>query len=276
MESKFYTAEEAMKLLGMAKTTFYKEVEAGTIPSVIEKGRKRGRRFPKEAIDVHVKLQRQRQGIHRTFGRATNADLWTAIEYDRELYGANDIISYKRALEWREQNSEIFMMMKDGDELSGTVTFIPLEENTIHALIHDKIRERHIPDWAIRKWTDAELSVYIPTLSIFPTGDKTLDKGRGRSLLCYAIRWALSLNRQYDIKNWYALAATEDGLHLLKTLGFSPVEGTRKGYVLNDIEQAIPIIRDILKRMDTEEHWPVPMVFTSIRKKEKAVPGKSI
>ena len=41
MEKQYYTAEEAMKVLNMPKSTFYKEVEAGNIPKVIEKGHKR-------------------------------------------------------------------------------------------------------------------------------------------------------------------------------------------------------------------------------------------
>ncbi len=114
----FYNAEEAMKILGMAKTTFYDEVNAGNIPYIIEKGRKRGKKFPKEAIHIHAQLLKQGEDIHRTFERATNADLWTAIEYDRELYGDDDIINYKKALEWKERNNEIFMMMKEGNELS--------------------------------------------------------------------------------------------------------------------------------------------------------------
>src|SRR6266536_2448468 len=110
----FYNAEEAMEILGMTKTTFYDEVNAGNIPYVIDKGRKRGKKFPKEAIHIHAQLLKKGDDIHRAFERATNADLWTAIEYDRELYGDDDTINYKKALEWKEKNNEIFMMMKEG------------------------------------------------------------------------------------------------------------------------------------------------------------------
>src|SRR5579885_3140224 len=127
----------------MAKTTFYEDVKAGRIPFVIDKGRKRGKKFPKEAIQAHAQLLRKGEAFHRTFDRATNMDIWIAIEHDRALYGENDIISYKRALEWRERNNEIFMVMKEGDEIAGAVTFMPLEEGTIQALLHDKIREKN-------------------------------------------------------------------------------------------------------------------------------------
>lgn len=265
----FYNAEEAMKILGMAKTTFYDEVNAGNIPYIIDKGRKRGKKFPKEAIHVHAQLLKKGEDIHRTFERATNTDLWTAIEYDKEIYGVNDIINYKKALEWKERNSEIFMMMKEGNELAGTITFIPLEESTIEALINDRIRERNIPLWAIRKWNESELSVYIPTISIFPSGNKITDKGRGRSLICFTLRWALALNRQYDLKNWYAIGTTQEGVNLLKGLGFKSVKGTREGYVLEDLETAMPIVKDFLKEENRDKEWKIPIVANMLSSTDK-------
>lgn len=286
MERQFYTAEEAMKLLNMAKTTFYKEVEAGTIPSILERGRTRGRKFPKEAIDAHVRLLYRGSHVNRTFDKATNADLWTAIEYDRELYGDEDIISYRRALEWKEKNNEIFMMLKEGDELAGTVTFVPLEESTIHALINDKIREKRIPDWAIRKWSDSELSVYAATISIFPTGNVVTDKERGRSLLFHTIQWGLSLAQQHDIKNWYAVAATDEGEKLLRKLGFHALENEtpegkklvkelgitlspnqRKGYYLKDLKKAMPIVQEIFKKMENDDEWDISLPAPEVTEK---------
>lgn len=56
MEKQYYTAEEAMNILKKSRSTFYREVEDGTIPSELEEGRKRGRKYPKEAIDAHARL----------------------------------------------------------------------------------------------------------------------------------------------------------------------------------------------------------------------------
>lgn len=259
MEKQYYTAEEAMAVLKMPKSTFYKEVEAGNLPSFIEKGRTRGMKFPKEAIDIHARMLLQEEEMQRTFERATNADIWTAIEHDRKLYGEEDIINYKRALEWKKINNEIFMIMKDGSEISGAVTFMPLEESTIASLLKDKIRERNIPDWAIRRWTDIQLSVYIPTISIFPSNNKAIDKSRGRSILRFAMRWAVNLNKQYDIKNWYAIAATQDGKHLLEALGFRRIEGTREGYILESIDKTIPTIQRLLEQTEQEQQLPIPI-----------------
>jgi len=38
-----------------------------------------------------------------------------------------------------------------------------------------------------------------------------------------ALRWALSLDRQYEIQEWYAIAATPEGEKLVKHLGFEKI-----------------------------------------------------
>jgi predicted DNA-binding transcriptional regulator AlpA len=60
MEKQYYKPEEVMKLLNKSRSTFYREVEDGTIPSELEEGRKRGRKFPKEAIDAMVDIEKKK------------------------------------------------------------------------------------------------------------------------------------------------------------------------------------------------------------------------
>jgi len=57
MISDYYTAEEAMKKLNKLRSTFFKEIENGLIPFELEEGGQRGRRFPKQAIDIFAKIQ---------------------------------------------------------------------------------------------------------------------------------------------------------------------------------------------------------------------------
>jgi len=55
MEEKYYAPEEVMKLLSISKATLNRRAEDGSIPTELEEGKKRGRKYPKEAIDAHVK-----------------------------------------------------------------------------------------------------------------------------------------------------------------------------------------------------------------------------
>src|SRR5258708_1733485 len=185
MEPTYVTAKEAMKILDVPSTTFYREVEAGSIPYIINQGRKRGMRFPKEAIELHAQMRKRskRKAVHHAFTIATNADIWMAVENARRIYGEEDIIPYRKVLEWREINDEMTMSIKEDGQFVGCTTFIPLDERVIHNLIYDKIRERNIPNSAIKRWTDPKLSVYIASIAVQLSDDLNLDRERGTFLL---------------------------------------------------------------------------------------------
>src|SRR3989442_6000722 len=149
MEKEYYKPEEVMKLLGISKATLNRRAEDGTIPSELEEGRKRGRKYPKEAIDAHVKLLKRKDNAKLTFGPATNSELWASYQNHFRLYEVEDIVRYDRLLEWREANDEIFMSAREGGRRIGGVTIMPLAEDVIKALIDGKIREQNIQSWSI-------------------------------------------------------------------------------------------------------------------------------
>jgi len=243
MEPTYITAKEAMEILELPSTTFYREVEEGNFPYKIQKGRKRGMVFPKEAIELHAQMRKKskRKPVHHAFTRATNADIWLAVENAREIYGEEDIIPYKKVLEWREINDEMTMSIKEDGQFVGCTTIMPLGEKIIQDLIYDRLRERNIPNWAIKKWTDPKLSVYIASIAVQASDeeDLELDTERGAFLLRHTVKWGITLSHQYDIRNWYAIGATETGQKILEHLGFQEItsldNGNRKGYTLRNL-----------------------------------------
>ena len=256
MEIAYYTAEEAMRKLNKPRSTFFKEVENGLIPFELEPGRQRGRRFPKAAIDILARRQqmkyRQKGPTHLIFSPSSPADMWTEIQIGISLYGEDDIVPYDKLLEWRDVNDEMFMSVKDRGLVVAYSCLMPLEESIMLPLIHDKIRERDIPTKSIKQWTDPKISVYVSSTTVKPTGNLTKDKEIGRFLLKQTLKWALSLNRQYDIKNWYGIGATPEGQALLEALSFKEIAsvhgGARKGYCLTDIKTPGRVMSMFLKR----------------------------
>src|SRR5438094_2899819 len=99
MEERYYKPEEVMRLLGISKATLNRRAEDGTIPSELEEGKKRGRKYPKEAIDAHVKLLKPKDKTSLTFGPATNSELWASYQNHFRLYEVEDIVRYDRLLE---------------------------------------------------------------------------------------------------------------------------------------------------------------------------------
>ncbi len=258
MEVEYIDAKEAAKILNMPTTTFYREVEAGNIPHKLEKGKKRGMLFPKEAIELHARMKNKakRRPVHHSFTRATNADIWSAIENSRRIYGEEDIIPYSKVLEMREINDEMTMSIKEDGEFVGCTTFIPLDERIIHDLLYDRIRERNIPNWAIKKWTDPKLSVYIASIAIEASEDINLDRERGVFLLRHTIKWAILLSHQYDIKNWYGIGTTPVGQEILEALGFKEIlsleDGERKGYSANNLHSS-KLINHFIAEMEHQD-----------------------
>lgn len=258
MEKEYYKPEEVMKLLSISKATLNRRAESGALPSELEAGRKRGRKYPKEAIDAHVKLLRRKENAKRTFGPATNSELWASYQNHFSLYEPEDIVTYERLLEWREANSDIFMSAREGNKRIAGATIMPLDEDIIKALINEEIREQNIRADSIREWTARNITVYIPSISIHHTGDPQRDRERGSFIIRNTIRWAISLDRQYDIKKWYAIAATPEGKKLVEHLGFVKISGKRDAYRLTDLKQAAKPIQAFIDRLEEESGPLVP------------------
>ena len=253
MEERYYKPEEVMRLLSISKATLNRRAENGTIPSEIGEGRKRGRKYPKEAIDAHVRLLKPKDKPRLTFGLTTNNELWASYQNHFHLYEPEDIVTYDRLLEWREANEDIFMSAREGGKRIAGVTILPLAEDVIKSLIDGRIREQNIEPWAIRKWSAKKLTAYIPSISIHHTGDKQIDRERGHFIIRSALRWAISLDKHYDIQKWYAIAATPEGEKLVQHLGFEKIEGKRDAYVLTDFKKATKPLKTFIDMLEKEE-----------------------
>lgn len=254
MSQQYYTAKEVADLLKTSVQTVYRKAKAGDLPS---EGKRPNIKFPKEAIDTITEMDEDEKPKSLQFLISTNADLWEGLQITQQLYGDEDSVPFKRLLEWQKVNDEIFMSLKDGSKLVGAITFMPIDEKTATALIHNQIKEKDIPASAIKKWSDRKLSVYIPTIEVIPSGSERKDKERASFLLRRTIKWAIMLTIQHDIKNWYAIGATPEGQAVLEALGFNEVTtfdgGSRKGYSLDMRVEPVRLVSRIVEDMGGRE-----------------------
>ena len=260
MKNEYYTAQEAIERLNKARSTFFKEVDEGLIPFELAEGRHRGRLYPKEAIDTIAERTSARKKNKDLppliFSPSSPADTWSEVQIGIEIYGDDDIVPYKRLLEWRDINDAMQMSMKEKGQVVGYSSLMPIDEKIMQPLIHDEIRESDIPLEAIKQWTEHNVTVYISSVTVRPSKDKSLDRERGRFLIRETIRWALKVNQQYDIKNWYGIGATPEGQHLFEALGFQEIvslhNGERRGYYLESIEQSVGLIKKLMDELKKE------------------------
>lgn len=256
---QYYTAEEAMRKLNKPRSSFFREVENGLIPFELEPGRQRGRRYPKQAIDVLAKRQhlkhKSSNPAHLIFTPSSPADMWTEIQIGISLYGEDDVVPYEKILEWRDINDEMHKSVKEEGRVIAYSCFMPLDESILLPLVEDKIRERDIPNNTIKQWTDPNLSVYVSSLTVRPTGSKSRDREIARFLIKQTVKWALSLYRQFEIKNWYGIGATKEGQDWFESLGFTEIvslyDGERKGYKLENVAHPAKLISRFLRELET-------------------------
>ncbi|GCE48030.1 helix-turn-helix protein [Thermosporothrix hazakensis] len=245
-KENYYTADEVMRLLKLPRASFYREVDAGEIPYEIEPGKKRGRKYPKEAIDALLRLKKQMRPT-TTFGKTTKAELWTRIQHSHRLYG-DDYVPFDVALKWMSRNDDIFMNLRAGNQMVGGVTIMPLDEQTCIKLVNNEMNEIDIPLTSIKKWTDPDLYAYIATIAVY-TEDR---QEYGAALIRHTINWASKLYQEHDIKKWYAYAATPEGERILKFLGFVKVgqNPNRLGYVLTPEQHQVKYIKSLIDKIN--------------------------
>src|SRR5262249_55050935 len=126
-----------------------------------------------------ARQEKGRKAPKFVYSPSTPNDLWAEVKIGTYLYGEDDIVPFKKLLEWREVNDSLFMSLKENGKVVAYSSLMPLEEEVIHSLLEDKIRERDIPDSAIKQWTDPQLSVYIASVTASPTGNREVDTRRG-------------------------------------------------------------------------------------------------
>jgi predicted DNA-binding transcriptional regulator AlpA len=253
-KDEVYNAREAMHKLKLSTTTFYRRVNEGKIPYY--KGRK-PKLFPKDAIDAMADLEAPEINDKLTFQLSTVADLWAKQEIIYQTYGIEDPVPFKTVITWRKVNAKISMRVNEGEKILGWTIFLPLEEDMILELIEGKKQEKDIPPQAVKKWEDTQISVYISTLEAIPSSDNTRDKVVAAFLIRNTIRWALTLMKQCDIKNWYAIATSREGQAILDALGFKHITnldgGKRKGYKLNDLSRPAKLLKAFLRSIKQQK-----------------------
>lgn len=249
MNSDTYNAKEAMTKLKLPTTTFYRKVKEGHIPYK----QKKPLLFPKEAIDAIAEVDAEDKKPDKLlFSVAPRGPLWKKREILQQNYGVEDAVPYKTVLKWLKKNDEIFMQVNKGEDILGWIAFLPLEEEIIAALTEDKMKEADIPPKALQKWDDPQISIYISSLQVVESDNVTHDKVFAAFLIRNAIKRALTLIDQYDIKNWYGISRNPASQAILEALGFKQIAsldgGKRRVYRLDSLVRPSRLLKYYLRK----------------------------
>src|SRR5579875_3339631 len=248
MQKQYYTAKEVAEILKISVQTAYRKAKSGDLPS---EGKRPNIRFPKLAIDAIAEKDEKEEKL--SFVPSTLADEWIKQQMNHP-YDDEDSVPFKTIVAWRKKNSDITMNVKKGNQIVGWTTFLPLKDEIIMALLENKIKEKDIKEQDVRKWSENNISVYIPIIEVVQTDNKEENKRIGRFLVKNTMKWALMLTIQHDIKRWYAIGVTTEGQRLLEGLGFKPISSTnndkRKGYILETKAPHVKLITSMLQETE--------------------------
>lgn len=248
----FYSASEAIKKLGLPRSTFYDLVEKGTIKKVIPPGRSDGY-YLKAAVDDLVKARQlftlQYANLASVFQKATEGDIQGIYEVCISLWGTRGTYPYELRLARYRKNPSIYYVLKYLDIVVGFSTAMPITKRAV-----EEIMEGHKAAWEAITLDDIlpfapGVAIDFLFLEIAVRDEVPKPHQFGMRLLSGTIQALEDLARQGSVvKQLFALSSTSDGIKLCQEMGFTeiplPHDGRRKAFFLEVATSSSPYLRD--------------------------------
>jgi len=248
----FYSATEAIKKLGIPRSTFYDLVEKGTIKKVVQPGRSDGY-YLKVAIDDLAKARHlftvQYATNSSTFQKATEEDVQGIYDLCVSLWGTRGTYPYELRLARYQKNPHIYYVLKYQDFIVGYSTVMPITRRAVDEILEGKKKA----------WEAITLDDIVPFMQGVPIEYVFLEIGVrdevptpkqfGMRLLSGTIRALEDFAKEgVIIKRLFAVSSVSDGIKLCREFGFTEIplttEGSRLAFEL-DIETSTSLyLRD--------------------------------
>lgn len=224
----FYTATEAIQLLGMPRNTFFRYVRDGKIKKVVPPGQVEGY-YPKNEID---KLARAREVFTidyaadpSVFRKAEEGDIRGIQKLYEDLLrstGRQGSATYEERLKCFKKNPEIFYIVEQEGIIVGYLGMLPLTKESI-----DKIMPKSRRNGENAKIISEDVVNFeageIDNLFLIMEVRQGLSRSKqyAARLINEGIEVLENLGRRgIFIKNLYATSSTSDGIRICRGIGF--------------------------------------------------------
>src|SRR2546423_1381642 len=243
----YYTVREAIKKLGIARSTFYDLVKANEIPSITVPSRRQVF-YPKQRIDELAEERARLVGeVEQTperfvFVVPQRDDLEQLVDIERMYFHESIIVSPEEQQEQLTYNPEAIHVLKDTktNTVVGGISLTPLKPDVLEKLIRLEIDEAEVkPEDFLPYTTDTPLDCYVIDFVVRPG---PIAQYYGSKLLQATLDYFIDLlNRGVVIRCIYASVITKFGERLVKSLHFKLLhsdwtrehEDFRHSYVLD-------------------------------------------
>lgn len=260
----FYTAKEAIKKLGIHRSTFYDLVKANKIPKVIMPFRKQVF-YSKQRVNELAEERASRDGaVEQTpekfvFVLPQQDELEQLVDIERMFFHESILVSPEEQREQLAYNPEAIHVLKDirTNTVVGGISFSPIKPDVLEKLISLQIDESQVKPGDYLPYTlDTPLDCYVIDFVVRPGLMATF---YGSKLLQATLNYLIELlNRGVVIHCIYASVITKFGEQLVKNLHFTLLQSDwtreheefRHSYVLNleSLESKTRLIQEYLRQ----------------------------
>jgi hypothetical protein len=262
-KEKFYTLEQAKRILGVSTDVLYNYVKNGALERIIPPGKKQGVYKPSQVERLARELQTyiiHRKNRHTQFEKVrTIEEMKECLEINQVLFGVGrDLL--EESMKTIEKNPEIHYMLKDEGQIIGHTALWPVKPNKLDNILA-QVRPVKVPIEDLEKFESGkEISLYIVTIAITPGFNKEDKRFYGSRLVSGLIETIIHLGeRGIPINTIAARTNTPDGIRLTKGIGFTeitPLTPERRTFVIDVEKSGIPFVQQYRKALENSRKYP--------------------
>lgn len=260
----YYTAREAIKKLGIPRSTFYDLVKANEIPKVTVPFRRQVF-YPMQRVNELAEERASRGGAVEqppekfAFVLPQRDDLEQLVDIERMFFHESILVPPEEQQEQLAYNPEAIHVLKDTrtNTVVGGISFSPIKPDVLEKLISLEIDESQVkPEDYLPYTIDTPLDCYVIDFVVRPGLMTTY---YGSKLLQATLNYLIELlNRGVVIHCIYASVITKFGERLVKNLHFTLLqsdwtrehEDFRHSYVLDleNVESKTRLVQKYLRQ----------------------------
>lgn len=249
VKAHYYNAQEAMRKLGISKSTFYYYVEEGRIHKYLPPHRKRGAFFLTTEIDEMANAQQRLRpslsdGKQKTVFRSARyedaQEIYELARYDRKTAKYSGTVAENRAtylsashtgIEPILPDMEIGHVLERDGHIIGLFSILPLKYETLMRLMKKEMR---IDEISLEELAQYEPEEHVHCF-IWKVAADSDDKHVGAHLIKKMLTFFHKLGKRgVEIDGVYAIATSHEEIHLCRRAGFTPIDlpgGTRSDWM---------------------------------------------
>lgn len=256
-----YSAGQAIKLLGIPRSSFYDMVEKGKITKIAVPNRKDGY-YLKSQIDEMVRAQQmfilQYTSKPAIFEKATANDALGIYEVGVSLWGTRGTPTVETRLGWYKSNPDIDHVVKQEGVVVGYISLMPLKHETIEQLMLGEKRGWEVtPDELLPFVPGVPLECFVMAIGVL-AGVQKAEKYGMRLLVGSVHALGELAQKGVILEKLYATSSSPDGIKICRDFGFEEEDDsipgtTRKKFVIDVATSRSLLLEEYHKQRESQQ-----------------------